>query len=134
MINVKLLIAPTVPLSPHDPIRRLHNHYLCIISYTRNSLTAFSIERYLLCISNRTLCISPAKRRACRIPIIPDDFMCFLFTKIRSECSFLFLLSAKTMDRIHDLSWNETAEKVLWQQMTICFIRRKSLQNYCCSH
>lgn len=138
MINVKLLIAPTVSLSRHNPIWGLHNHCLCIITYKRNSL--FSIlngnifAHYLLCImymdrmSKGTLCMSFGKKKNLQITI-PDNFIGCLFTNIMSEDSFLFLLGAGTMGRIHSLSWNDRKETNLSTQLMtraeLCCIRKE---------
>lgn len=54
-------------------------------------------------MSKGTLCMSSGRRKSVQ-DTIPDNFICCLFTKIMSEGSFLFLLGASTMGRIHSLS------------------------------
>lgn len=50
MINVRLLIAPTVSLSPHDPIWRLHNHLLRLLLVKEIMFSLLKKMLYLLCI------------------------------------------------------------------------------------
>lgn len=49
MINVRLLIAPTVSLSPHDPIWRLHNH-LGLLLVKEIMFLVLKRTLYVLCI------------------------------------------------------------------------------------
>lgn len=50
MINVRLLIAPTVSLSPHDPIWILHNHLLGLLFVKEIMFLVLKRTLYVLCI------------------------------------------------------------------------------------
>lgn len=49
MINVRLIIAPTFSLSPHDPIWRLHNH-LRLLLVKEIMFLVLKRMSYVLCI------------------------------------------------------------------------------------
>lgn len=104
MINVRLLIAPTVSPSPHDPIWRLDNHHLILLLLKEIVFLALKMILYLLCImcmdwtSRGTIVHFMTERRTCRVLFL--IFVFYLFRKISSKDSFLFLVGISTMAEI----------------------------------
>lgn len=71
---------------------------------------------YIDRMSKETLCMSFGRKKSLQ-DTVPNNSICCLFTKIKSEGGFLLLLGASTMGRIHGLSWNERAETNLSTQL-----------------